>query len=211
MNRIPLIAIYCLAVSRMEAADGIFRLFPEPGGKICVTGENTVHSWVICGSEIGGWIEFAPEVFDGLDETLPGGPAAARGEVTIPVSSLTSGGLTKWVHQLLKDAAHPQIAFSFQKTRFQTIRGGQETVYRLHATGPLAVAGVTNDLAIPIDVFPLGKQRFRLTGKTRLKMSNHSIEPPILQTSAGDVKYRDDVEVSIELIMGSKREGARID
>lgn len=196
----------------VKAADGIVRLFPEPGGKIRVTGENTLHSWMIRGSQIGGWIEFAPGIFDGLDQPLPGGPAAAMGEVTIPVRSLsTSAGLTEWTQQLLKNAAHPQIAFSFQKTRFQAIPGGKETVYRLHATGPLAVAGVTNDLAIPINVFPLSKQRFRLTGKTRLKMSDHSIEPPILQTSAGNVKYRDDVDVSIEMIVGPKRDGAKTD
>lgn len=207
MNRISLIAICCLAVSRMEAAGDVVRVFPEPGGKISVSGENTLHSWTISGSEIGGWTEFAPGAFDGLDQNLPDGPAAARGEVTIAVRSLiNSEGLTKWVHQLLNEAAHPQINFSFQ-----TIGGGKETVYRLQATGPLAVAGGTNDLAIPIDVFPLGKQRFRLTGKARLKMSDHSIEPPVLQTSAGNVKYRDDVELSIELIMGPKREGAKSD
>jgi YceI-like protein len=212
MVRILLIAACCLTATRMEAAEDMVRLFPKPGGSVSVAGKNTVHDWVVLGSDIGGWIEFAPGLFDRPDEALLKRPAKVRGEVMIPVRSLrSSDGLTKSLHQLLKEATHPQIKFNFQDTRIQTIRVGGETVYRLDAQGPLVAGGATNELTVPIDVFPLGEQRYRLVGKTPLKMSDYSIQPPVLKTSGGEVKYRDDVEVSFEWIVGPKRNGRQID
>lgn len=214
MGKICVIAIWCLVAIHLKA-DERLRLFAESGSQITVRGENTLHNWVISGSDIGGWIEFTSGVFDQVNETLLKGSAAARGQVVIPVRSLRNHeGLTAWIHQLLKESVHPQITFSFQGARLKKIRTGKELLYRLNAQGALVVAGVTHDLSILIDVVPLGGQRFRLTGKTGLKISSFSIEPPVLQISSGKgsanppIKYRDEIEVSFDWNVGPKSENA---
>ena len=137
------------------------------------------------------------------------------GTAIVPVRSLIfTDGMTKSLHQLLKEPQCPLITFTFTNAPLHTTQTVRESVQRLDARGALVVAGVTNHLAIPIDVAPLTGRRFRLTGKTTLKMSSYSIQPPVLLVSGAEghrIRYSDEVEVSFEWVLGPKPDDAKSD
>src|SRR5258708_2936915 len=50
--------------------------------------------------------------------------------------------------------------------------------YVFEAKGQLAVAGVTNDVTMPVKVLPLGDKKLKISGTTTLKMTDFKVEPP---------------------------------
>lgn len=204
-----LMALWCLMAMPSEAADGMVRLFAESRSKLSVKGTNSLHDWQVNGTEIQGWVEFpwdGSELKNGVAER----ESAGRCEVAIPVRSLkVDDGLTESMHHFVKAGEHPRITFKGQDMGLEVIKAGREARYRMQARGPLVIAGVTNVVTIPIEVSQVGKMRFRLTGVTQLKFSSHFPEPPALRLTSGVVRYRDEVEVSFEWVVGPEPEGAK--
>ena len=200
MKTIRFLGVWLVLCTHTHAAEAPLRCVPQPGCKVSVKGNNTVHEWRITGGDIGGWIELAS--------------GRMSGTAVIPVRSLScTDGMTKAMHQLLKQPQCSLITFIFTNAPLTTTQT-REPVQRLDARGALTVAGVTNHLAVPIDVAPLNGHRFRLKGKTTLKMSSYSIQPPLLLVSGTEghrIRYSDEVEVSFDWVLGPKPDDAKSD
>jgi hypothetical protein len=74
------------------------------------------------------------------------------------------------------------------------------------ATGDLAVAGVTNQIAMPVNVFLLPDKKLKITGTKPLKMTDFKIEPAKLILP--QFKTSDDVTIKFEWILGPRKPAA---
>ena len=201
MKTIQLLGVWAVMCIHTHAAEAPLRYLPQPGCKVSVKGDNSMHEWGITGGDIGGWIELGSDTMSG--------------SAVIPVSSLKfTDGMTEKLHQLLKQSQCPLIIFTFTNAPLHATQAMRESGQRFDARGTLVIAGVTNHLTIPIDVAPRKRHQFRLTGKTTLKMSGYSIQPPVLLLSGTEghqVRYSDEMEVSFDWVLVSKPDDAKGD
>jgi len=78
--------------------------------------------------------------------------------------------------------------------------------YVLDSQCELVVAGVTNEVAMPIHLLPLGDGKLKLTGNVSAKMSDFGIEPPKLPLAKPEgspiaIKYRDEIDLTVEWLV----------
>jgi hypothetical protein len=193
-----------LFASRLQGAEPVTRFVAQPGSKVSIKGGNDIHEFDIQGKEIQGEAEFIA----GFPATATPGKTRARIEGFIPVRSLHYGPtvMDKSLYYHLKEGAHPRILFRFSDLSFKETPRTNGASFRFDAQGELAVAGVTNRISMPIELLMLADNKLKLTGSLPLKMSDFGIEPPQLKIAKSEarlnyVKYRDQVEVSIEWLL----------
>ena len=63
------------------------------------------------------------------------------------------------------------------------------------------VAGVTNHIAMPINVARINAQRLKIWGNTALRMTDFNIEPPAPKIALGVVKTGDEVKIGFEWVL----------
>jgi polyisoprenoid-binding protein YceI len=73
------------------------------------------------------------------------------------------------------------------------------------AKGDLAVAGVTNQLTMTVNVLPLGDKKLKVTGATNLKMTSFKIDPPAPKIALGMIKTGDDVKLIFEWMLAQRK------
>jgi len=80
----------------------------------------------------------------------------------------------------------------------------KDAPYVFEAKGDLAVAGVTKNITMPLNVTPLGEKKIKITGTTTVKMSDFKIEPPAPKLALGMIKTGDDVKLIFEWMVAQK-------
>lgn len=80
--------------------------------------------------------------------------------------------------------------------------------YELETQGELVVAGITNQVAMPIFVLVLGDRRFRISGETSLKMSSFQIDPPAPSMGFGLIHTADEVKVLFDWVVEARTSSA---
>ena len=67
--------------------------------------------------------------------------------------------------------------------------------FEFDAKGELTIAGVTNKVAFPVAIQPVGKEQIKISGAAPVKMSDYGIKPPArLVEPVPDVRVRLQVE-----------------
>jgi len=181
------------------------RFVAQPGSTVTIKGSCDVHDWNIQGNEIGGFAEF------GSGFPVKPGPATKLGKVPahlegfIPVRSLhISEGRTmdKAMYQKFGELTNPRIYFYFSELSWKTVPDANGAPHVFDARGELVVAGVTNQISIPINVFSLAGDRLKITTTASVKMTDFGIPPPQWHGANFTIKYQDNVELSVEWLVG---------
>ena len=188
-------------------ADGGTRLFAGSGSKATIAGDNNLHAWRIAGEIIDGWMEVGTgfPLVSGQRATL--GALPAHIEVSIPVRSLHDNeGTDSLMRRMLKAEPEPRIVFHSDHLALTALPTAKDSSYKFEAQGYLVVAGITNQISLPLSLLPRDGNEIRITGGMSAKMSSFGIAPPHIRIGDRDdaVKYRDEVQVSIEWIVGPK-------
>lgn len=115
--------------------------------------------------------------------------------------------MDKALHSLLKSEANPRIHFRSRKLNLKVVPQVSGMPYGIEAHGELVVAGVTNQLSLPMQVLPLADNNLTITGSTSVKMSDFGIEPPRIKAAGKDaadfyIAYGDGLKVAIEWFVG---------
>jgi RNA polymerase sigma factor (sigma-70 family) len=187
-------------------------------GTFEIEGTSNIGDWQAEAPFIGGTLEIDP-VFT----TVPAHPTKplhipATADIFIPVKSLKSvkkNGApysdkfdTIMNHEMLKADHHPKILFHLSElwlTRMTNYHNIPR--YEFASTGELAVAGVTNEILMPVFIESLNNGRFKLSGEISLKMSSFGIEPST-SIAGGLIKPGDDIRVLVEWVFGPKPRGS---
>jgi polyisoprenoid-binding protein YceI len=216
MNRINMKTVLLLlgatalfAVS-VPAADSIRYKARPLGSKVTIDGTANVHNWTMAGELIGGFMEVPAGVeFDQNKTALTGvtdGKLDARGEVSIPVTSLKGNwsGMDEPMQDAMNAATHPAIHFHLTGLTCKDPHAAGAP-FQFDAKGDLSFNGVTNVISMPASIENVESGKLKIVGKVPLKMTDFKVKPPV---KAGLFITGDEVVISFEWLVAVPKTAA---
>jgi polyisoprenoid-binding protein YceI len=173
------------------------------GSSVKIDGTSTVHDWTVEGKLIGGFMDVDGEFPSDLSvATVPELTSPPKVNVQIPVRSIKSGKSTmdSVMHTAMKQSKHRMISFSLTKMDPSSASRKAGDPLRYNAEGDLTVAGVKKHVKMPVDLTSHGAGGLRITGKTKVKMTDFGITPPAPKIALGLIKTGDEVDITFEWI-----------
>ncbi|MEW6160340.1 MAG: YceI family protein, partial [Verrucomicrobiota bacterium] len=198
-------ALLALVVASTVAfAEEWVRYEGQPGSKIKIDGTSTIHDWSVESQIIKGYMEL-DTAFDGDLKTMKVKPKV---EVTIPVRSLKSGKklMDNVMHEAMKQTEHPQIEYRLLEMTPKGDGKGPAGPFQYDAKGTLKVSGVTRTNTMTVNMERLDPTKIKVTGVTKLKMTDFGIKPPAPDIGLGLIKTGDDVKITFEWITAQKKD-----
>lgn len=200
------VALLVTAVLPLQAADTL-RYNAKPGSKMRIEGTSNIHDWQVEGKLIAGYME-VPATFP----TEPGkavqpGKMDVKAESFVTVRSLASiekdgkpynTKMDDIMYEKLLAGQHPKISYKLKELTLKEAPKAKDAPYMFDSKGDLTVAGVTKEIAMPVQVIPTADKKMRVTGTVDLKMSDFKIEPPAPKIALGLIKTGDPVKVIFE-------------
>jgi hypothetical protein len=105
-----------------------------------------------------------------------------------------------YMYLQLKEPANPRILFRFSELVLKTMPESKDASYLFDSRCELVLAGVTNQVSIPVSVLPLSGGKLKITGSTSIKFSDFRVRPTI----SPEVKIWDEVKFRFEWLVGQK-------
>lgn len=157
--------------------------------KLEVLGTSNIHDWEITANTVSGQGAF----------TITDGVLTNIDDLTFVVvaESLKSGksGMDKNTYKALNTDKHKNINYKLEKCNSISAKGNN--TYNVNTTGKLTIAGVTQNVTIPLNVSVSGNT-ITLSGDASLKMTSYKIEPPTAMF--GSIKTGDAIKVKFNAI-----------
>jgi hypothetical protein len=194
-----------LAAGVAWGADAWTRYNSQPGtaNLIKMDGTSTVHDWTVESKIVGGYIEVGPSFPTDPAKAQPG-KVEAKVEVFTPVRSLKSmkdgkaysNAMDGIMYEKLLEATNKQIKYSLTEMVLKEAAKG-EAPCKFETKGNLTVAGVTKEIAMPVEMKVDGN-KLKFLAKATLKMTDFNIEPPSPTLAGGLIKTGDEVKLTID-------------
>jgi hypothetical protein len=208
------VALLLLGMVSLPAAAQTTTLAARAGSKMRIEGTSNIHDWQVESPFIGGFLEVGPNFPMEPGQAVTPGKVEVKGDVFIQVRSLKS--LEKdgkpysdkmdevmWEH--MKETEYKRIVFHPTELTLKEAPKTKDAPFVFDAQGELAVAGVTNKLAMVVSVVPLGDNKLKVTGTTNLKMTSFKIDPPAPKIALGMIKTGDDVKLIFEWMLAPRK------
>lgn len=200
-------AIGCLSVmaASARADDGVRYKAKAIGSKVVIEGSSNIHDWTMEGTLIGGYLEVPEGV--ALDPSqaavagATGGKINAKVDVIIPVNSVRNShyeGMNEVMLSAMKAQDFPRIQYHLTEMKLKEPHAAG-TPLEFDTKGELVVAGVTNQISLPVRIESMEQSKLKVIGSIPLKMSSYKIAPPV---KLGVFKTVDDVKISFEWVIG---------
>jgi hypothetical protein len=176
-------------------------------------GTSNIHDWQVEGTLIGGYFEVGPGFPAEPGQAATPGKIEAHAEPFIMVRSLKSiekdgrpysDRMDEVMYEHLKAPESPRIAYHLTELTLKEAAKSKDAPYVFEAKGQLIVAGVTNDVAMPVNILPLGDKKLKISGTATVKMSDYKIEPPAPKIALGMIKTGDDVKIVFDWMVAQR-------
>lgn len=190
--RLAFSLLLCAATSLL-AAD-LTKYESRPGSKVTIDGDSTMHKWSVQSQVIAGIMELG---FDPQNPPAPG-KVQAKVETSIPVRTLKSGKtpMNDVMHETLKIQTAPRIEYRLTELTLKEAPKSPTAPLLFDSKGQLAVAGVTNQVTMPITMERLEGNKLKSSGSVNLKMTQFGMKPP--SPKFLPISTSDDVKVTFE-------------
>ena len=200
-------ASLALATSRL-IADPLVHYDQKPGSKLRLEGTSVIHDYAAESKLIHGFLEVGSNFPTEPGKTVALGKVEATGQASVAVRQLYSGDdkLDEKMWGMLKMDKFPMIVFHIKELALKEPAKDTNSPYVFDASGDLEVAGVTNKISMPVNVFLLPDKKLKITGTKPLKMTDFGIEPAKLILP--QFKTSDDVTIKFEWILGPRKPAA---
>jgi polyisoprenoid-binding protein YceI len=177
-----------LAVPALIAAAAAPLTFGS-GSKVWVSGTSTVRSWRCESTQVSGTAEAA--------STELAQVGSARGEITIPVSTLDcrNGTMNGHMRTALKAQQNPSIRFRATSVR---VTPSGPTQGAVAMTGQLTIGGQSREVTINGTAVREGTN-LRVRGTEQVTMTDYGIQPPRLM--AGTMRVHAPVTVGFDVVL----------
>ncbi len=184
MKALFLIAVLATSLQTTMAQDSFHT---QPDSRFWIEGSATGTSFVCRVDSLAGTAQF------GATNT-----SLASGTLHVPVAHVDCGNsrMTADMRETLHADRHPEISFS--------LTGVERSPVQAH--GILAIAGVERSVSIHGTLRPMDGGQVRVTGSTRLRLSDFGIEPPT--KFFGLVRVHNEIDVHFDLV-GARRQPAQ--
>ncbi|HTL59111.1 MAG TPA: sigma-70 family RNA polymerase sigma factor [Candidatus Limnocylindrales bacterium] len=210
-SKVPSVAVPQPVMPR-GAIGTTVRLVSKIGSKVRIEGTSNIHDWQVEGSIIGGVLETGPGIPLEPGTPIQPGPVWATAEAFIKVRSLMSiekdgrsysDGMNEVMYESLQATFFPTICYRLLEMSFKGTTNFDHTIqYEYQSRGELSIAGVTNQIYMPIFLLPLGGDRLKISGRTTIKMTSFQIEPPAPKIALGMIKTGDEVVITVSWMLG---------
>jgi polyisoprenoid-binding protein YceI len=157
---------------------------PGKGSKCQMNGTSSIHDWKMETPIIAGSFEVDPKVsFDTAKATLEGatdGKVAATAEVRIPVRTLKSynAKMDEVYKQHMDEAKFKNITYKLKELAVKKGDRAAGSPFELVSKGDLTIHGETKAIEMPVKIANAPDNMVKITGTTKLKMSDYGVKPP---------------------------------
>ncbi|HOX56387.1 MAG TPA: YceI family protein [Candidatus Paceibacterota bacterium] len=203
-----------LAAASLQAASQMTTYAARSGSKMRIEGTSNIHDWQVESPFIGGLMEVGPGFPLEPGQAVTPGKVEAKAEVFIQVRSLKSiekdgkpysDKMDEIMWEHLKEPVHKRIVYHLTEMTLKEAPKAKDAPYVFDAKGDLAVAGVTNKIAMVVNVLPLADKKLEITGTVALKMTDFKVNPPAPKIALGLIKTGDDVKLIFKWIVGQRK------
>jgi len=170
-----------------------------PGGSsMKIDGTSTIHDWTVESRIIGGSME--------LDSNFPLDPTkeppkdlklTPKVEVVIPVRQLKSNNtaMDTVMHNNMGVETHPKIEYKLLE---MTPKAKADKGILFGTKGTITCNGVTTTNDFDVTITKVDDTRLKVSGTTKVKMTDFKITPPAPKIALGAIKTGDDVKLTFE-------------
>jgi polyisoprenoid-binding protein YceI len=198
-----LAAAICLFVACSVFGQTSVRYKAAPGSKVSIDGTSTVHDWTVEGKMIAGSMEWdAAYPLDPANTSFPEIKKMPKVEVKIPVTFLKSTKKSKLMDKIMYTAMRIDKAKFIEyklkslKVKKTERKAGDPIVF--DSEGDLIVAGTKKTIKMPVTFTWIKGGIIKISGATKVKMTDYGIEPPAPKVAAGMIKTGDEVALKFE-------------
>jgi len=218
MRTLPACGLLILIAAGVSAsAAEMTKYYAKSGSKMRMEGTSNIHDWQVEGTLIGGYFEVGPGF-----PAEPGAAATpskieAHAEPFIMVRSLKSiekdgkpysDKMDEVMYEKLKAQENPKIVYHLEEFTLKEAAKSKDAPYVCEAKGQLVVAGVTNQVTMPVNVLPLGGNKLKISGTTTIKMTDFKIDPPAPKIALGMIKTGDEVKLIFDWMVAQRAPAA---
>ncbi len=216
------VALVWLAACTLQAADGTTTYAARSGSKMRIEGTSNIHDWQVETPFVGGTMEVGPGFPTEAGQAVAPGKVPVKANVFIQVRSLKSvekdgkpysDKMDEVMCEHLKavedpkthKVPYPRIEYQLNELSLKEAPKSKDAPYVFDAKGDLAVAGVTNKIAMVVNVLPMADKKIEITGNTTLKMTDYKVEPPAPKLAFGLIKTGDEVKLVFKWVVGQRK------
>ncbi len=191
------------------------RLYARSGSRVRIEGTSNIHDWQVEGSLISGVLEAGPGISLEPGAAMQPGPVRATAEAFIMVRSLKSiekdgkpysDRMDEVMYESLQATLFPKIRYRLLEMSFIGATNYAEALqYVYQSRGKLSIAGVTNEISMPVFLLPIGSDKLKVSGRTAIKMTSFQIEPPPPKMALGMIKTGDEVVITFRWILSLRK------
>jgi hypothetical protein len=205
------VALLLLVSLSVQAADEMTKYYARSGSKVRMEGTSNIHDWQVEGTLITGFFEVGPNFPAEPGQAATPGKIEAHAEPVITVRSLKSvekdgkpysDKMDEVMSEHLRATANPKIMFHLTELTLKEAAKSKDAPNIFEAKGEVAVAGVTNQITMPVSILPLGDKKLKISGTTTLKMSQFKVEPP--NPLGLFIKTGDDIKIIFDWMVGQR-------
>ena len=180
-----------------------------------VKGTSNFHDWELRGT-IAGFIWLPANLPATLNQLTSSNKLAIKCVVSIWVNDLKSESVMfsqrtdeKAISELLKARLHPYIVYRMTELVATGVGSSSNVARVFDSKGELVIAGVSNQIAMPISIAALDGNTLKLSGRVPIKMTDFGITPPFSKGTDFSVTVGDEVEVAFDwIVVDRKKEQA---
>jgi hypothetical protein len=192
-----------LVAATLHAETITYQAVPR-GSMMKIEGTSTVHDWEVECQVIGGRME--------LDSNFPLDPSKEPPKdlkvspvvkVIIPVRQLKSGTspMDTVMHNAMNIETHPTIEYSLLE---MTAKGKTNNGIVFGTKGTVTCNGVTRTNEFDVVMSKTDDKKIKVSGTTKVKMTDFNIQPPAPKIALGAIKTADDVKLTFEWLTQPK-------
>jgi hypothetical protein len=187
-------------------------------GRILIEGTSNIDDWRVETKSIGGFMEVSSTFPSRLGQNISASPIPAQAEAWIKVRSLRSiekdgkpfsNKMDDIMYEALQAKDNPEISYRLTRWSLRAGSRSKDSPAEFDARGQLVVAGVTNDVSMPVNVLSLGGNRLKVWGTATLNMTDFRVEPPSPKITLGLIKTGDGVKLSFEWLLARRAADAQ--
>lgn len=180
----------------------------KTGSLLKISGTSSVHDWEVKTRLIGGQMEWDSSFpLDPSKAELPKLTKIPKVTVIIPVRNIESGKqrMNEVMHGALNAQKHKYARYSLKDIKVAEAKrkAGEPLVF--DTNGMLGVNGKSASVSMQITIAKGEGNKLKVSGKTKLKMSQFGITPPAPKIALGLIKTGDEVSVEFNWFVGLKK------
>ena len=194
----------------LGAERGLTRFYAKSGSKMKLEGRSNVRDWQAETSLISGFFEVGPDFPLEPGLSVRQGKMEARAQPTIMVRTLKSvdrdgrpysDSMDQVMYEQLRAEEFPKIVYYLTELTLKESAKSPERPYFFESKGHLVIAGVTNQIKLPVNIFVLTNRNLKISGSTKVRMTDFGIDPPSPTASFGLIKTEDEVKLSFDWML----------